>query len=1330
MFRTRSYAFVLFSIGAGFAQTPASISLTPSAVSVSAGNPVTFQAEASQTTKRVTFFDRATILGTAAVNGEGRASFSAAWLAAGKHQIYAVAPGGARSQATEITVERVASSSFETAEHYAAGLAPNAMAIADFNGDGHLDIALAGASGISVLPGHGDGTFGDPLLSAAAFQPTAMAAADFDGDGLMDLAVTDGTTGKIYFLRGAGDGTFRAPRVIATAANPVALAVGDFNGDGIADLAVADQAGNTVLLLLGAGDGSFRAPVRIEAGVGPAALAVGDFNSDGMADLAVANFGSNDVTILLGKGDGTFSSGAPLKVGNGPAAMLMSDLNGDGMEDLAVLNRVDATATVFYGKGDGTFQSGISLPAGSAPIGIAASDPDKNGFRALLVADGSQFRWQQLTASGAQTEVQLDAGAGAKGIAVGDFTGDGRSGVAIADQDGAVLRPRMAGDAFRLLFSECVSTALAGQSFSCSVEAINILDDPAFCFTDTVGFTSSDGAATLPTNSTIIPNPKSFNFTLETPGPQTITATDLDNTLGGGSTPASITVDAAATHFSVSTITSTRAGTQFSVTVTALDLNGNTVTSYAGTVQITSSDTRAQLPPNSTLTNGVGIFLVTFESVGSQTVTARDVSTLITGTSGAIAVSAGYPGYARIVSGTNQSAVVGTAFPTVLEITVLDFFNNPVPGLPVRCQVPSTGASALMSSPIVVTNAFGMASVTATANVVPGNYFVMLGVEVFGVAGPMLLPRGGAPTATFSLTNLPNVTVQTSPPGLAFSVDGISYTTPQSFGFALNSNHTIAVASPQAGASGSQYAFSNWSNNGPASHSITATGTPATYTATFGTQYQLTTSASPTAGGTVTPASGNFYNSGASVSLTATPNSGYRFNHWNGLNQQLIVTTTPIIMSGPESVTAVFVMNPQVSPAALNLQYNQGAVPSTVTGSLSVSTGDHSSFSVTAADGWLTVPASSTTTPATVTVTANVAGMQPGVYNSILTLIFSDGSLSVIPVTLTVLGTPQLVWVAVPAGPLNFTVQSGSTTVPSPEIIISAASQNVPLQVTAAVSSPPAGQWLSLSPDGNSSGTTPQGFHVRVDPSGLAAGVYQGTITATSSTAGVSPLNIPVTLTLTPAPLAISVSLIQNAASFKMGSEAPNTILSAFGVYPGCTSGAEVSVDGSPTTVFYSSPTQLNFLFPASVSGETSASLQIQCGGLKSAVIQVPVLNLAPAIFTVGQNGTGQAAIVNPDGSVATTATPGSDIQVFGTGFGLLGPVGSDGLRHVLLPVTATIGGMPATVLFAGEAPGTTTGLQQINVQIPAKAPQGPAIPLQLTVGGVSTAAGVTLAIQ
>jgi uncharacterized protein (TIGR03437 family) len=1312
MFRTHTvYTLVLFSAAIGFAQAPAT------AVSASAGESVTFQATFGQrsqaASRRVTFFDRATILGTAVVNGQGEVSFSTAWLAAGRHSIYAVSPGGARSQATEITIERVASSSFGTAKHYPAGLTPNAMAIADFNGDGHLDIALAGASGISVLPGHGDGTFGNPLPTAAAFQPTAMAAADFDSDGVTDLAVTDGTTGKIYLLRGIGNGTFAAPRVVATATNPVALGIGDFNGDGIADLAVADQAGNTVLLLLGQGDGSFRAPVRVEAGVAPAALVVGDFNSDGIADLAVANFGSNDVTILIGKGDGTFSSGAPLKVGNGPSAILMSDLNGDGMEDLAVLNRLDATATVFYGKGDATFQSGISLPAGSTPIGIAAGDFNKDGFRALLVADGSKFRWQQLTASSARPVVQLDAGAAATGIAVGDFTDDGRSGLVIAGQDGVVWHPRALGTAWRLLFPSCQSTALEGQSFSCSVEAINFcLETLATGFTDTVHFASTDGAATLPADSTVIPNPESFTFTLATLGAQSITAIDIDNTLPGGTIPAMITVDPGATHFSVSATTSVKAGVPVNVTVTALDQNGNTVTGYTGTVQISSSDAQAELPANSTLTSGVGIFQITLETAGTSTVTATDVSTSITGTSGSITVTSGIPGFVHIVTGTNQSVVVGTAFPAALEVSVFDIYGNPSTGTLVRCVVPSSGASALLSSPTAMTNASGIASVAATANFVPGHYLVLLRVGEPVLNSPRLRPRKAEPSVSFSLTNLPNVTVETSQPGAAFSVDGTSYTASQSFGFAPGSSHTIAVASAQVGPSGGQYTFFNWSDNGAASHSITATATPVIYSATIAFQYPLTTSASPTAGGKVIPGS-DFFNAGSVVPLIAAPNPGYRFDHWSGAVAEVASAFTSILMTGPQSAAASFVfVNSQVAPALLNLQYIEGADPSTAAGSVSVTTADNSAYSVVAADAWLTFSTTSTTTPATVTVKPNVSGLKLGTYNSSLTFTFTDG-IRVLPVILTVTAVPGLLWAATPSGPLDFTAAQ------TRDIVVSASGHNVPVQITASVSSPANGQWLSVSLFGDI-GSTPQAVHIRVDPSGLPPGTYRGTVTATSTAAGVSPLPIPVTLTVAALSPSISVGLIQNAASFSPDFEAPNTILTAFGVYPGCIEGANVTVDGSPTTVFYSSPTQVNFLFPQSVTGEPSASLQIECRGLKSAAIKVPVLNLAPAIFTVGQDGTGQAATVN-----ATAA-----IQIYGTGFGTLDPAGPDGLRHIALPVTATIGGIPATVLFAGEASASTPGLQQINVQIPANAPSGEKVPLQLMVGGVTTQAGVTLSIQ
>jgi uncharacterized protein (TIGR03437 family) len=151
-----------------------------------------------------------------------------------------------------------------------------------------------------------------------------------------------------------------------------------------------------------------------------------------------------------------------------------------------------------------------------------------------------------------------------------------------------------------------------------------------------------------------------------------------------------------------------------------------------------------------------------------------------------------------------------------------------------------------------------------------------------------------------------SITIQTSPSGLQFSVDGgPSQTAPQTLDLSQGS-HTIAVASPQAGGSGTQYVFTSWSDGGAASHSITVGTSPATYTASFNTQYQLTTMASPPAGGTLTPPSGGYYDSGSVVFITNTPNSGYTFTSWSGNIGSPTSTSCTVTMTGPQTVTANF----------------------------------------------------------------------------------------------------------------------------------------------------------------------------------------------------------------------------------------------------------------------------------------------------------------------------------------------------------------------------------------------------------------------------------------
>ncbi|HME10862.1 MAG TPA: protease pro-enzyme activation domain-containing protein, partial [Bryobacteraceae bacterium] len=151
------------------------------------------------------------------------------------------------------------------------------------------------------------------------------------------------------------------------------------------------------------------------------------------------------------------------------------------------------------------------------------------------------------------------------------------------------------------------------------------------------------------------------------------------------------------------------------------------------------------------------------------------------------------------------------------------------------------------------------------------------------------------------------VTIQTSPPGLQFSVDGgTAAIAPQTLTLSQTS-HTIAVAVTQAGAAGTQFVFTSWSDGGQASHSIVVASGTATYTATFQTQYQLTITASPLAGGTITPVSGMFYAAGTMVPISATPAAGYRFVSFSG-----DVTST----ANPLSIAVGKALNVQANFAA------------------------------------------------------------------------------------------------------------------------------------------------------------------------------------------------------------------------------------------------------------------------------------------------------------------------------------------------------------------------------------------------------------------------------
>jgi Divergent InlB B-repeat domain len=164
------------------------------------------------------------------------------------------------------------------------------------------------------------------------------------------------------------------------------------------------------------------------------------------------------------------------------------------------------------------------------------------------------------------------------------------------------------------------------------------------------------------------------------------------------------------------------------------------------------------------------------------------------------------------------------------------------------------------------------------------------------------------PTPTPTPTATVQVTVQTNPVGRTFSVDGRTYSSTQTFTWASSSSHTIATTSPQSGGTGVRYVWTRWSDSGAMSHTVAPT-TNKTYTATFRKQFYLTMSHGT--GGTVRPASG-WRVSGATVSITATPSSGYHFTNWTGNGTGSYSGTanpSSITMGAPISETATFTHN-------------------------------------------------------------------------------------------------------------------------------------------------------------------------------------------------------------------------------------------------------------------------------------------------------------------------------------------------------------------------------------------------------------------------------------
>ena len=351
---------------------------------------------------------------------------------------------------------------------------PNSVVIADLNGDGVPDLAVATTSvatdGSTPNPGFAAlflqnissrGTFASAKTYKTDNNPSSIASGDLTGTGTTDLVVANYVAGNVSVLlqTGPGSGQYQTAMNVATGGNPNDVVIVDLNGDGKKDIVAADNAnsGRVVILLQDpASPGHFLAPVALATTNAAASVAVGDLNGDGKPDIvaATSDANGNNGKIVVFYQDpanpGSFLAPVSFAGGAQPSSVKIADLNGDSLPDLAVANlgpgsdgtgASGATVVMQDAANPGSFLAPVTYSAQAGTVHIVVADMDLDGKPDLVTANvgpsptGSvSVLLQDPTRPGVFQAAQSVAGFGQPlAVAVADLNNDGRPDVAVAD---------------------------------------------------------------------------------------------------------------------------------------------------------------------------------------------------------------------------------------------------------------------------------------------------------------------------------------------------------------------------------------------------------------------------------------------------------------------------------------------------------------------------------------------------------------------------------------------------------------------------------------------------------------------------------------------------------------------------------------------------------------------------------------------------------------------------------------------------------------------------------------------------------------------------------
>ncbi|MEO8659563.1 MAG: hypothetical protein ABI693_13915 [Bryobacteraceae bacterium] len=366
------------------------------------------------------------------------------------------------------------------------------------------------------------------------------------------------------------------------------------------------------------------------------------------------------------------------------------------------------------------------------------------------------------------------------------------------------------------------------------------------------------------------------------------------------------------------------------------------------------------------------------------------------------------------------------------------------------------------------------------------------------------------------------------------------------------------------------------------------------------------------------------------------------------------VTNSPLIIPITVTVSAGSLVVPG---GPLTFNYSVGgstppAQPVSITGGAGIA------FTTTTNQSWLTATPSSGTIPATVNVGVSPSGLAPGTYGGLVTVTAPTAT----PTSATIQVTLNVGGLTASPSLLTFTYQVGGTSPPSQPLSIGGSSG---LAFTAAVTA--GGSWLSVAP---TTGTVPATVNASINTTGLAAGTYSGNIAVSGS--GVPTKNVPVTLTVTPAPT-LSASPTSLLFSYTQGGANPVP--------------KTVSLGGSGLSFTLASDSPWLSATPASGTTPVTATVSVNPASLATGTYHGNI--------TVSAAGAGNSPLAIP---VTFTVSPKSTVTVTPPSLNFVAVVGGSNPPTETINVSATA----ATLVSAGVSGASWLSVTLSSSQTPS----------------------------